>query len=129
MAKPNKFIMNTDYLSIAQSGKYTNTYVVNGGTIPAGGQVIQEFDFSIPQQKGAIDQTMISMNSSEFKVGNRYGITINSEAGGWLSIQRTAPGTLHAELVLNNFFGSGPATYPAMVFTIRVSSFLPPNVF
>lgn len=121
--------MNTDYLSIAQTGKYSHKYVVNGGTVPAGGQIIQHMDFSVPTQNGAIDRVMIALDNGPLKLGNNYGFDLSDGAGGFLEVYRTAPGTLRAEITINNLFGDTSVSYPLMTFTIKALSFRPPNVF
>lgn len=129
MARPNNFIMNTDYLSIAQSSKYTHTYIINGGTVPAGGQVIQHTDFTVPAQNGSIDQVMISLNGGPLKVGVRYGVDFSGGGSGYLDVYRTAPNTVRAEMTINNLWGSSSISYPLLNFTIKALCFKPPNVF
>lgn len=125
MAKPNKFIMNTDYMSIAQSGKYTHTYIRNGGTVPAYGQIIEYTDFTIPSQKGAIDRIFMSFNDGSFNLGT---VCYSSEYAS-LSVYRVSPNTLRAEFVVNNIFNPDPVTFPLQKFVIKGIMFKPPNVF
>ena len=125
MTKPNTFIMNTDYMSIAQTDKYTHTYTVNGGTVPAYGQLITHTDFTVPSQKGAIDRIFVSVNDGPLKLGTRCGF-LNI---GYVDFYRIAPNTLRAELVISNGMGSTPITYPLLKFVIKGVMFRPPNVF
>lgn len=125
MARPNNFILNTDYLSIAQFGKYTHTYVVNGGTLPAGGQLIQHNDFNVPFQKGAIDRIFISVNGGDLRLGSIFNAGYKSS----IQVYRTSPNTLRAEFVVNNIFESEPVSWPMLSFTIKGMMFKPPNVF
>ena len=127
--KPNDFTMNTDFLSIAQTGRHKFTVVVPGGTVPAGGQVDTSYDLSIPSQKGAIDQMLIRQDSGNYLVGHAYSIYKNSDAIGTLRADRTTPSNLHVSVQINNLFSSSSLTYPTMTFTIKVNTFLPPNVF
>lgn len=126
---PSKFTMNSDYLSIAQTGKYEYTYVGAPETVPAGGQIIRSIDFTTPSQKGAIDQIMIKKDSGNFRIGQVRSTSIGSNASVILSVYRTAPTTLHAEYIINNISGGASITSPATVFTIKVSTFKPPNLF
>lgn len=126
---PSKFTMNSDYLSIAQTGKYEYTYVGAPETVPAGGQIIRSIDFTTPSQKGAIDQIMIKRDSGNFRLGQVLYNSINSNAGVSLTVYRTSPTTIHAEYVINNMSGSSQITTPAIVFTIKINTFKPPNVF
>ena len=128
MTAPNKFIMNTDYLSIAQSGKYSYTYIRNGGTIPAYGQIVEHQDFTVPAQKGSIDQIMVSLNGGNLKIGSRFGFDVDS-ASGFLSVYRTNASTLRVELWINNLNGGSSVSFPLLNFTIKGLTFLPPNIF
>lgn len=129
MTKPNLFIINSDYLSIAQTSRHTYTYIVPAGTIPAGGQTTQSTDFSIPEQKGAIDHVMVKLDNGNYTLGQRFTVDFNANSGATLSAYRTSPNTLHAEVVVSNLAGASPVNYPMMTFTIKVSSFKPPNIF
>ena len=126
--KPNDFSMNTDYLSITQTGKYTFTVVVPGGTVPAGGQTIQYYDFVIPAQKGAIDQMMIKRDNGNYNLGHMLSIYENGTPIGSIWAERTVSSNMQAEVSIDNFFSSSALTYPTMTFTIKVASFKPPNV-
>jgi len=125
MVAPNNFIMNTDYLSIAQSGKNTMTLIKNGGTVPAYGQVIEQTDFTYPSDNGAIEKFFVSINDSDFKLGS----SADSPTGGGIIIYRISPTTVRVEFVVNNIMGSSPITYPLTKFIIKVVTFKPPNVF
>lgn len=129
MTAPNKFIINTDYLSIAQSGKYSHTYIRNSGTVPAYGQIVEHQDFTVPSQKGAIDQVMISLNGSSLKVGTRFGFDLENNGSGYLAVYRTNPNTLRAELWINNLFNPSAVNFPLLNFIIKGLTFLPPNLF
>ena len=126
--KPNDFSMNTDYLSITQTGKYTFTVVVPGGTVPAGGQTVQHYDFAIPAQKGAIDQMMIKRDNGNYNLGHMLSIYENGNPIGSIWAERTVSSNMQAEVSIDNLFSSTALTYPTMTFTIKVSSFKPPNV-
>ena len=128
MTRPNSFIMNTDYISIAQSSKYNHNYIINGGTVPAHDQFFQHTDFMVPSQKGSIDQILISLNGGPFKVGVRYGVKF-SNGGGYLDVYRISPNTIRAEMVINNAMGDSAINYPLLNFTIKALCFKPPNVF
>ena len=125
MTAPNKFIMNTDYLSIAQTGENTITLIKNGGTVPARGQIIEENDFTIPAEKGAIERLFVSINDGDFKLGS----VADSPTGGGLGLYRVSQNTIRAEFVVNNLFNPSPFTYPLTKFVIKIVRFKPPNVF
>ena len=125
MTAPNNFIMNTDYLSIAQSGKNTLTLIKNGGTVPAYGQIIEQTDFTAPSDKGSIERFFVSINDADYKLGS----VADSPTGGGIVIYRISPTTIRVEFAVNNIQGSSPITYPLTKFIIKVVTFNPPNVF
>ena len=129
MARPNKFIINTDYLSIAQSTKYSHNYIIPGGTVPAGGQIIQHSDFTVPAQNGSIDQVLVSLNGGPLKVGVSYGVDFSADCGGVLSVYRISPDKIRAEVRINNLLGDSSVNYPLINFMIKALCFKPPNVF
>lgn len=130
---PSKFILNSDYLSIAQIGKNDYTLTIGGGTLVVNGSTNQGFDFSIPAQKGAIDRIMISKDGGEYMVGAYMVISLGSPgyvnfAAGHIRVSRSNPNTLHVQFELENM-GTTSFSYPSMTFKIKVASFKPPNVF
>ena len=122
--KASDFIMNTDYLTIAQVRKNTFSLVLPPGQVPAGGQVRKTWDFAIQAENGALDQTMIKLDSNDFKIGNSL-----SHGYGTIDVGRTTATNFRAEVTINNLFSSTVLNYPTMTFTIRVVTFKPPNVF
>lgn len=128
MTKPNEFTMNTDYLTIARTGRQTFNYYTVSETVAAGGQVVRSQDFTIAAQKGAIDSIQIKKDSEPYMLGRN--LSENVGTGAWvLDAQRTSSNTFHVEIAYNNLMGSSSLTFPAMSFTIKVTTFKPPNVF
>ena len=68
--KPNDFILNSDYLSIAQTNKNTFTVTVGAGSLVVNGSTQQDFDFTIQSQAGAIDRVLISKDSGDYLLGS-----------------------------------------------------------
>lgn len=130
---PSKFTLNSDYLSIAQISSNTYDVTVGGGTLVFGGYTEQNFDFAIKANAGASDRIIISKDSGDYMLGSTMLLTPTYDAGenkivtGFLQLYRTTASNIRAKLVLENQ-GSGSASYPAMYFRIKVSSFKPPNV-
>lgn len=133
MTKPSSFNLNSDYLTIAQISRNTYTLNIGGGSLVPMGFTEQNVDFAIPAEAGAIDRILINKDGQGFLYGSHMVLlpTWSSDYTkiiyGFLNIFRIAPGTLRAQLVLENQ-GIETASYPSMSFTIRVSSFRPPNV-
>ena len=128
--KPSDFIMNSDYLTIAQTGKQQNNVYVGGGTLQVQGYTEQNFDFAIPSEKGAVDRILISKDGGNYRLGSHMELFPNGDStiAGFLHVFRTTATNLRAQLVLENQTSSA-TSYPAMTFTIKVASFKPPNVF
>ena len=127
--KPHKFILNSDYLSIAQTNRNTYNVYIGSGTLQPGGYTEQNFDFAIQSNAGAIDRILIAKDSDPLLVGSYMNLAPTSTIFGFLQVFRTSPTNIRAQLVLENQMGTGAESYPGMVFTIRVASFKPPNVF
>ena len=126
--KPSEFILNSDYLSIAQVDSKNYNVYVGGGSIAGFGYTEQNFDFATPAQTGAIDRILISKDNGDYMLGSYMSLVVNMDVTGFIQITRTSKTNLRAKFVLSNY-NSGVSTYPAMSFKIKVSSFKPPNVF
>ena len=134
MTKPSSFILNSDYLALAQVDNQTYTVNVAGGTLAQNGYTEQNFDFTTSSQSGAIDRIVIKNGSNEYLLGAymrlepSWNTSYTDNVAGFLQVFRTSSTNIRAQFMLQNF-SSGSASYPAMTFTIKVSRFLPPNLF
>lgn len=126
--KPSNFILNTDYLSIAQISSGNHTVTVPAGTLAAGASTEQNSNFSVTAQAGAVDRVLISKDGGRYYVGSYRQINPAGTIYGFVNVFRTSTNNIRVQVVLENQSGSS-ATYPAMVFGIKMSSFAPPNVF
>lgn len=132
--KPSNFTMNSDYLSIAQVGRNTYNVYVGGGSLVAGGYTEQNFDFASNAPKGSIDRILISKDGDNYRLGSYMTLVptwdsgFNNNVVGFIQVFRTSPTNIRAQLVLENY-AFATSTYPSMVFSIKVCSFEPPNVF
>lgn len=127
--KPNEFIMNTDYLSIAQIGKNEITMVINSGTLSPGEQRRQQADYTIYAEDGAIDQIMLSSDGNSFVVGSTDTLSTNGTDIGTIYVFRTSRSNIRVVASINNTFSPDPLTYPTITYKIKISSFRPPNIF
>lgn len=133
--KPSDFTMNSDYLSIAQTGSNTYTVNVAGGTLSPGGNTEQNFDFTTTAQNGSVDRIMISKDAGDYIIGSYMRLIPTWEADfsnnvvGFIRIHRTSSTNIRAQVVLENYAMGASSTYSAMTFSIKVASFKPPNVF
>ena len=126
--RPSDFILNSDYLSIAQVSSNTYTVTVGGGTLVAQGFTEQNFDFKIRTAEGASDRVMISKDGGRYYLGSYRQIEPATDVVGFVHVYRTSGNNIRTQVVLENYSAS-TVTYPAMTFSIKVSSFLAPNVF
>jgi hypothetical protein len=136
MVKPSDFILNTDYLSIAQVGKDTYTFTMSGGTLAPWAYVERNFDFTTDPQDGAIDNILIKKDSDPYLNCSYMRLQPTSTSDGLItgqiSVYRTSATNIRAQVLLENqsYYSPGVSlSYPSMAFTVKVASFLPPNVF
>ena len=127
--KPSDFILNSDYLSIAQTGSSSYSVTVNSGSIAGqGGHFERDFDFTAPALAGAIDRVLISKDGGRYYVGMYRSINPSGDIYGFISVYRTSASNIRVQVVLENY-SPYTATYPTMAFSIKISTFQPPNVF
>lgn len=130
--KPSDFILNSDYLSIAQTQRKTYDVYFGGGSLLVNGDTYQTVDFNTPPQQGAIDRILIQKDGGNWFFGSYMTLTPSwdgtNQVVGFIGVSRPNKNTLRVEFYLQNY-GSGTSTYPSMTFKIKVSTFRPPNVF
>lgn len=132
MTRPSDFILNSDYLSIAQTGRSEYTATFGGGTLQPGGSpgdyIVQHADFTIQSEPGSIDRIMISTNNGDFYIGSQTSFEAAPLAYGSLDVYRISKNIVRADMIVANS-SDYVNTFPPMSFRIKVTSFRPPNVF
>ena len=131
--KPSDFILNSDYLSIAQLDAKEYTVYVGGGSLQIDGYTEQNFNFTTSTQQGVMDRILIKKDNQDYLLGAYMELfpTWNDpgqKVSGFIHVFRPDSKTIRAQLVLENR-ASEVSSYPSMTFTIKVSSFEPPNIF
>ena len=132
--KPSDFILNSDYLSIAQTSSNTYNVTVGAGSLTLNGHSVQNFDFNTKAQTGTIDRILISKDGGSFRVGSSltfyptWSGDYSNNVRGDVFVYRTDKTNIRVQVILQNY-GTGTSTYPNMTFAVKVSSFRPPNVF
>lgn len=126
--KPSDFILNSDYLSIAQVGSNTYDVTVGAGTLVGQGYTEQNFDFATRAQAGASDRILISKDGGRYYLGSYRQIEPATNIYGFVHVFRTSANNIRVQMVLENYSAES-RSYPAMTFKVKVSSFRPPNVF
>lgn len=127
MTKPSSFIANSDYLSLAQKSTTEFTVIFPPEHFPGGYGYDRTQDITVPSVKGAIDEIMISINGSDYYLGNYLNMESRSPSLSFY-VYRPSPDTMRVRLHTHN---SDPNGYdmPMQTIKVRASSYLPPNVF
>lgn len=125
--KASQFLLNTDYLSLAQVDKSDYTVNVNAGTLAAGANTVQNFDFTTSTQDGLLDRAIIKKDNDEFMYGAKMHLEPVTDVVGDIQVFRTSATNLRVEFMLENT-GASSASYPAMDFVVKIVSFKLPNM-
>lgn len=128
MTKPNDFILNSDYLALAQTNNATEfTAIFAAETFPAGYAYDRTQDFKAPSSPGAIDMYLTSLNGGEYNLGNYIVISSGSPT---LSIYISRVTSNVIRVRLHEFTNqTGGYSMPMQTLKIKVTSFEPPDVF
>ena len=126
MTKPSDFILNSDYLTLAQYGETSYTIYVPAGNTSVALDITR--DFAVPSQAGALDRVLITVDG-QTTVGMAADFQLSSlDVGGAIvQLYRTSPNNMQAH-VYSMSYGTS-IDYPAHTITIRVACFKPPNIF
>lgn len=135
MTKPSDFILNSDYLSLAQTGSKEITAYFPAETFPAGYQYTRTQDFTVEPSKGAIDMFLISLNGADYVLGaslidSLIGTDWQGQSHDYnleFLVIRTNPTTIQVQL---HEYNTSPNGYsmPTQTVKVKVSSFKAPNV-
>ena len=125
--RPNDFVMNTDYLSLAQTGRRQINAFFTTETFNAGQQYNRTQDFTIPRMQGAIDRILIARNGSgRYVVGDKLVVS-TSPVSMYFNVFRINPTTVRVRLHV--YSPQSAYTMPTQTLDIRIDSFQPPNVY
>ncbi len=130
--KPSEFKLNSDYLSIAQTGRREYTATFAGKTLNPYGQggdyTIETTDFTIASEPGAIDRIMISTDKSNYYIGEQMSLHPANYLYGALFVNRINKTTIRVQFVMDNY-DSSAHSYPTQTFYIKITTFKSPNIF
>lgn len=133
MTKPSNFIMNSDYVSLAQTSTDEFTAYFPPEHFDAGYQNTRTRDFTVASSQGAIDLFMISLNGSDFLLG--ASLIVNQIGQGdppyydlEFVVMRTGPSTIQVQLHEACYY-TGGFDMPMQTVKVKVASFKPPNIF
>lgn len=127
MTKPNDFILNSDYLALAQTNKSEFTAIFPAESFQPGYPYDRTQDFTVPYSPGAIDLCMVSINGGDYVVGSSITLSMNYPIL-IVTIMRVDSKTMRVNL---HEFNSRTGGYdmPMQTVKVKVASFKPPNVF
>lgn len=133
MTKASDFILNSDFLALAQKSTNEFTMVFPHETFSGPTTVYERnFEFNVPSVQGAIDEIAISYNGSEYALGNSIhyeGTNMWTDpAGLGVSVHRISPNTLQVKLYIS-VYDAYSYDMPDQTIKVRISSYLPPNIF
>ena len=141
MTKPSDFIMNTDYLTIAQAGRLSPvTISFPSQAFPTDSSGMHAFylerEVPFAASAGSIERFCIQYDNvwnsaSQLSGGGGYDYTISGEKQGWtLHLYRKDANTIVArcDYTPPAQAQTTPST-PALTFQVAAASFKPPNVF
>lgn len=128
MTKPSDFIMNTDYLSLAQNKTEEITATFPQATYGVSETISQTIDKASTTTNGAIDQMLISLNGGDYTVGCSTTYLDKSRGGGFV-IWAYRLNSTTLRIRMSGWSGSpGSWTIPAQTVKIKISTFAPPNI-
>ena len=141
MSRPNRFILNSDYMSFAQAGTYeVNVVMPAGRTVGTVGS--QSKDFNVPAPKGAVPRYLVSYETTVYNMETQQLETkvITLPTQGMLRIWSGAMGYPLWDIIISrkdastlNVFGivqtlDPDSDYDSITLKIRISYMYPPNI-
>ena len=140
--RPNRFILNTDYMSLAQAGYHQFNVVMPAGTTDASSTASISKDIRLPSVKGAIPRYLVSYETSvydmETGVSSMRLVTIPSQGSfrlwttimgypSWtIILSRKDNETLNVYAVVQTM--NPNQNFDSITFKLRISYMYPPNV-
>lgn len=141
MSRPNRFILNSDYMSMAQASNYEINVVLPAGRSTSYVGLIDK-DIAIPTVKGAIPRYLVSYQTTVYNMETQRletkevtmptygGVRIRASENGYpshsITFSRKDANTLNIYDVIQT---SNPdQQYDSLTFKLRVSYMYPPNL-
>ena len=127
MTKPSNFILNSDYLALAQTDTEELTAYFLQETFPAGQSYTRTQDFTVPESQGAIDMFLISLNGADYVLGASLTVSVMQPYLEFI-VLRTSPTNI--QIQLHEYTSqTGGYDMPMQTVKVKVASFKPPNLF
>lgn len=139
-SRPNRFIMNTDYLTFAQAGNYTVSVTMPAGTSGAGKMGYVKKEIALPAAKGAIPRFLVTFRTTVYNTETQReetkDVTVPTPGSVtyWPSLGYPKHIIMIARkndttLVIGDTVQTAQASqaFPSITFTLNVSYVYPPN--
>ena len=140
--RPNRFILNTDYMSLAQAGYYQFNVVMSAGTTSSTAVDFQSKDFKVTAPKGSIPRYLFSYETTVYNMETQEleTKTITLPTAGMIRIWDGMMGYPLWDIILSrkdastlNIFAivqtiNPNENYNSITFKLRISYMYPPNV-
>lgn len=137
---PNRFILNSDYMSLAQASNYEANIVLPTGQATSYVGLIDK-DIPLPTVKGAMARYLVSYETTVYNMDTGQTetrtVTIPTTGVFWIYslagtpswqvfLSRKDANTLNVYAIVRTSTASG--TYPSVTFKLNVSYMYPPNL-
>lgn len=142
MSRPNRFIMNTDYMTMAQVGNHSVNVVMPTGTSGDNCIAYISKDIDLPSANGAIPRylityqtTVYNMDTQQLEIKNitvpTYGmVRLWTSSMGYpthiIMLSRKNANTITVSDMVETFDPN--ENFPSVTFKVEVSYIYPPNV-
>ena len=142
MSRPNRFIMNTDYMTMAQVGNHSVNVVMPTGTSGDNCIAYISKDIDLPSANGAIPRylityqtTVYNMDTQQLEIKNitvpTYGmVRLWTSSMGYpthmIMLSRKNANTITVSDMVKTFDPN--ENFPSVTFKVEVSYIYPPNV-
>lgn len=139
--RPNRFILNTDYMSLAQAGKYSTNVIIPAGQAIGYGNVV-EVDVPLPTANGAIPRYLVTYRTTVYNMDTqqletkditvpmpgKFQIRVGQRGFPLhiISLSRLNNSTMRVTDVIETF--NLDEYYDSLTFRLDVSYIYPPNV-
>lgn len=132
--KPNKYIQNSDYLSLGQIERVSFSVNFSSVTIPTYGIQTQSYTYNVGSDKGSIIHTQMRYDGGSWSNCNTYQWARDNELGPpysakirdvYLFKSTNTQITVHATCI--DMTTGYPVTVPACTVDFVVTFFKPPN--
>lgn len=125
--KPNDFILNSDYLTLALLGKTDIDFTVPARSLNEGEVERANYYFNAPRQIGGIDRFYVSIDGNNYSFSYTKRISYGAPYVEF-NFSRAGESQIKVEVVYSTNTASSSYDFPAYHVLSKVYSFKPPNI-